>query len=189
MKWQKLQKVAFVVFIALVVLSLLIFQSYSDSFNLEEVRQYMKDFGVWAPLIFIILYTFGTIFVPSTPPMIIAGIFFGFWYGLIYTFIGSILSAIIVFILSRKLGKEGIEKILAYKYLKHLGEYNKRLEEGAVWDLILLRVVPFMPFNALNILMGVSRIKTRDYIVGTIVGLIPSVVLAVYAGTFVSKIF
>lgn len=174
-------------FIALVVISLLIFQNYSDSFDLGQIRQYVKDFGVWAPLIFIILYTFGTVFVPSTPPMIIAGILFGLWYGLLYTIVGGMLSAIMVFILSRKLGKDGVEKILAHKYLKHLGEYNKRLEKGAVWDLIFLRVIPFMPFNALNILMGVSRIKTRDYIIGTLIGFIPSNVAAVYAGTLLTK--
>jgi uncharacterized membrane protein YdjX (TVP38/TMEM64 family) len=46
-----------------------------------------------------------------------------------------------------------------------------------------------MPFNVLNILMGVSRISAQEYIVGTVFGLIPSNVIVVYAGTFIAKIF
>ena len=45
-----------------------------------------------------------------------------------------------------------------------------------------------MPFNVLNILMGVSKIKTQDYLIGTLFGLIPSNVLAVYFGYLMTKI-
>lgn len=189
MKWQKLQRVVFIVFIILVIGSLLIYEIFGEGFDSEQIRQYLKDFGIWAPLIFIILYTVGTIFIPSTPFMTIAGILFGFKYGFIYAIIGGFLSSIIVFIISRKLGKERVESILEHKYLKPLGKYNERLGSGGAWDLILLRMAPIMPFNVLNILMGVSRIKTGDYIIGTVLGLTPSIIITVYFGDFITKIF
>lgn len=188
MNWQKLQRIVFVVFLILVILSLLGYHIFSDDLDLETIREYLRSFGIWSPVVFVTLYTLGTIFIPSTPFMAIAGIFFGFKYGLIYTLIGGFLSSMITFTISRKLGKEKVDKILQHKNLKPFGQYNKRLAGGAIWDLIILRITP-MPFNVLNILMGVSRVKTEDYIIGTIIGLIPSNILTVYFGNFISKIF
>ena len=176
-------------FLVLVVGLFFLFQILGYDIDSESIRQYVKDFGIWAPLIFIILYALGAFFIPATPFMIAAGILFGFKYGLIYTIISGLLSSTIVFVVSRKLGKEWIEKILEHRYMRHLNEYNKRLETGAIWDIMLLRITPIMPFNALNILMGVSKVKTRDYILGSLIGLIPSNILTVYIGTFITKIF
>ena len=176
-------------FLVLIIGLFFLFQFLGYDINSENIRVFLKDFGILAPLIFIVLYTIGIFFIPATPFMVAAGILFGFKYGLIYTFIGGFLSSTIIFYISRKLGKEWVEKILEYKYLKHLNEYNKRLETGAIWDVIILRVTPIMPFNALNILLGVSKIKTKDYIIGTILGIIPTNVLTVYLGTLISNIF
>jgi len=187
--WQKLQRIAFIVFLLLIIGSLISFEIFGTSFDLEIIRQNLKDFGVWAPLVFIFLYTTGTIFIPSTPFMVAGGILFGFKYGLLYIVIGGFLSSIIVFIISRKLGRERVENILEYKYFRKLEKYNKKLEKGAIWDLVLLRMAPIMPFNVLNILMGVSKITMKDYVIGTLLGLIPSNILTVYVGTFLTKLF
>lgn len=189
MKWQKLQRFVFLFFMLVVITSVIAYAIWGDHLNLEQFREYLRHFGIWAPLVFILLYILGTIFIPSTPFMAVAGLLFGFKYGLLYTIIGGFISSLIVFGFGRFLGKEWVENILQHRYLKHLGEYNKRLERGAVWDLIILRAAPVMPFNVLNILMGVSRIKTRDYMIGTIVGLLPSNVLAVYLGSFITELF
>lgn len=184
-----MQRIVLIVFLILIISSLFFYQIFSDSLDLETIRQYLKDFGIWAPLIFITFYTLSIVFIPSTPLVIIAGILFGFKYGFIYTIIGGVISSVIVFNLSRRLGKEWVESILEHKYLKYINEYNKRLERGAVWDLIVLRITPIMPLNVLNILMGVSRIKTEEYIIGTIFGLVPGNILTVYFGNIISKIF
>ncbi|MFA6270166.1 MAG: VTT domain-containing protein [Candidatus Paceibacterota bacterium] len=189
MNWPKLQKVIFMIFLVLVIGLFLGYEIFGKGFDSEQVRQYLKTFGIWMPLIFVIFYTIGTIFIPSTPFMAIAGVLFGFKYGLIYTLLGGFLSLMITFTISRKLGQEKIENILEHKYLKHLGEYNKKLERSAIGDIIILRITPIMPFNALNILMGVSKIKTSDYIIGSIIGLIPSHLITVYFGNIISKIF
>lgn len=188
-RWQRFRKLVFILFLVLIIASVFVYQVFGENFSLEQVRQYLRGFGVWAPIVFILLYTLGTIFIPSTPFMAAAGILFGFKYGLIYTIISGFLSSVLVFWVSRRLGKDWVESILKHKYLTMINKYNKRLENGAVWDLIALRIAPVMPFNVLNILMGISRIGIGDYITGTLLGLIPSNVVAVYFGTFIVKIF
>lgn len=173
----------------MIIFSVIFYQIFADQIDFSQVRQQLRDFGVWAPVVFIFLYTVGTIFIPSTPFMIVAGILFGFGYGLLYSVIGGFLSSISVFAISRKLGKDWVESILQNKHLKYINKYNKRLGNGATWDITFLRMTPIMPFNVLNILMGISKVKTQNYIVGTLLGLAPSNVLAVYTGAFLIKIF
>lgn len=188
-KWQKFREAIFVFFILAIIAALIVYYIFKDNISLEEFRSVIDGFGIWAPLVFIILFTIGSMFIPSTPFMAAAGIFFGFKYGIIYISIGGILSAVLMFFISRKLGRHWVEGILQKDHMKKLDGYNKRLEDGgAVWDIFILRVMP-MPFNVLNILMGVSRISAQEYIVGTVFGLIPSNVIVVYAGTFIAKIF
>jgi uncharacterized membrane protein YdjX (TVP38/TMEM64 family) len=189
MNWPKLQRIIFIVFIALIIGLFILFQILGYDIDSENIRQFVKDFGIWAPLIFIAVYIIGTFFIPATPFMLAAGILFGFKYGLIYTMISAGIGSTVVFYISRKLGKHWVEKILEHKYLTHLNEYNKKLEQGAIWDITILRIIPVMPFNALNVLLGISKAKIQDYIAGTLLGIIPSSVLTVYIGAFITKIF
>lgn len=189
LRWQRLQKYAFVLFVLAIITALCLYLILKDQISLNEFRAGLSHYGVLAPTIFILFYTVATIFIPSTPFMALAGILFGFKYGLLYTTIGGFLSAILVFGISRKLGKDWVDQILRNKYLNLIQKYNKRLEKGGVADLILLRVAPIMPFNVLNILMGISRISLQNYILGTLLGLLPSNVLAVYFGALITKVF
>ncbi|HEY4480309.1 MAG TPA: TVP38/TMEM64 family protein [Candidatus Paceibacterota bacterium] len=188
-KWQRLKQATFLLFVLLVITSLTFYFIFRENLSIDDLRLIIQGFGIWAPLIFMLLFSLGTIFIPSTPFMLAAGILFGLKYGFLYSMIAGLLSAIAVFSISRKLGKEWAENILQKNYMKKFEEYNKRLEKGATYDLIILRFLPIMPFNMLNIMMGISRISARDYVLGTIIGLIPSNIITVYAGTIVAKIF
>ncbi len=168
---------------------ILAYQLLEEHVEIEEIRTYIESFGVRAPLVFIILYTVLTIFLPSTPLMAIAGILFGFSFGVLYTTIGGLLSSVILFYISRILGQKWVDQVLKHKYLGKLKNYNNSLNNRAIVDLIILRIMPIMPFNVLNILMGVSKITIKDYLIGTLIGLIPSNVVSVYAGAFLIKLF
>lgn len=189
MKSGKLQRFLFALLIALLIAASIGFLFFGENFSLEIIRTELQSFGVWAPIVFICLYALLVIFFPSTPFMALAGILFGFKYGLLYTLIGGTISSIISFSLSRKLGQTWVESILRNKYLGPLKKYNARLARGGIWDLVVLRIIPVLPFNILNILMGVSKIKYSHYLIGTLIGLIPSHIVAVYAGNIIAFIF
>ncbi|MEK7642388.1 MAG: VTT domain-containing protein [Patescibacteria group bacterium] len=189
MKFKKLQIVVFFIFIILICLSIIFYTLYENEFDPKGLQQTVLSFGVWAPIIFIALYIMATVFIPSSPFMVLSGMLFGFKMGMTYSLIGGFVSAILVFMFSRFLGKNWVESILQKKYFGKLNSYNQKLESKALLDLIILRILPIMPFNALNILMGVSRIGARNYILGTMVGLIPSTVITVYFGDLLVRIF
>lgn len=183
--YQKWQERAFVLFSSLLILGLIAYNIWGKEVPINELKFYINNLGIWAPIVFIALYAFATIFIPSTPFMAISGVLFGFKYGLIYTVIGGFVSAMFVFGLSRILGASFSEKILRHERFKKIGEYNESINEHGLWSLIVLRIMPVMPFNVLNLLMGISKIKVRDYILGTLIGLAPSNVITVYFGSFI----
>lgn len=189
MRWQTLQRTVFVLFLASVTFSLILYAIYGENLGLDNIRQYLSGLGIWAPLVFVLIYAACTIFLPSTPFTAIAGVLFGFKYGLIYALLGIMLSSVAAFVITKKMGKEKAEVFLKHKYLKLLDSYNKRLEEGPIWDVIIFRMTPVMPSNVLSILLGLSRIKFEDFVIGSFVGFIPTHVLTVYFGDFLSKIF
>ncbi len=188
-QFEKWRQIAFVIFLVLIIFGFVIYKTAEDEIGLSDFQNTARNLGLWAPIAFIIFYTLGVIFLPSTPFMMLAGLLFGFKLGFFYTLIGSFLSANLVFEISRHLGKDWVESILQKKYLRKLGNYNERLEQGAVWDLVILRILPIMPFNVLNILMGVSRISLYNYNLGSALGLLPSILLSVYFGNLLTKIF
>ncbi len=183
--YQRWQNWAFGIFSVLLLSGLLIYNIWGEEVPINELKFYINDLGIWAPIVFTSLYTLATIFIPSTPFMALSGVLFGFKYGLLYTVIGGFVSAMFVFTLSRLLGATFSEKILKHERLKKIGDYNESIREHGLWSLIVLRIMPIMPFNVLNLLMGISKIKTRDYIIGTLIGLAPSNIVTVYFGSFV----
>lgn len=188
-QFDRWRSVIFAIFVLLVIFGFVIYDSAENQVHLSDFQTTAKELGLWAPIVFILFYIVGVIFLPSTPFMVLAGILFGFKLGFIYSLIGSLVSANLVFKISRHLGKEWVENILQKKYLRKIGEYNQKLENKGVLDLVVLRILPIMPFNVLNILMGVSRINIQNYMLGNIIGLLPSIIITVYFGNLLVKLF
>ncbi len=188
MKFKKLQKYLFWLFICLVISGLIVSPILENQVNIDDFREYINQLGILAPIVFIVILAIGTIFIPSTPFMLISGILFGFAHGLVFTMIGGLMSSLITFYISRMMGRSWVESILNSKYLESIKKYNHRLENSGVADLVILRILPIMPFNVLNILMGLSRISLTNYILGTFVGLLPSNTITVYLGTLLLEV-
>ena len=169
--------------------STVIFDIYGNDYDIDAVGEFIRSFGLWSSFIFVLFYAIAAIFIPTTPLMVAAGLLFGFRYGFFYSIIGGFISMLITFFFARKTGRESIEKILKNKRAKYLEKYDNRLKKNGILDLIILRILPVMPFNILNIIMGISKISLREYIIGSLIGLIPSHIATVYLGTLVTKIF
>ena len=59
--------------------------------------------------------------------------------------------------------------------------YDNRLETGGIWPVVLLRLV-FGQLPPADWLLGVTKVSTRNFLIGTGIGIIPGVVLFVIAG-------
>ncbi|MBR9676797.1 TVP38/TMEM64 family protein [Candidatus Woesearchaeota archaeon] len=148
------------------------FTALSDFFSPESLVNTIHNAGMWAILIFITLMIFGAIInVPSPLFYVASGMAFGAYFGTMISVLGAVLASIIVFGFSRALGEEVVKKVLKEKFKR----FHKILDNNGLEIILISRLTPFSPYNAVNYAAGVTNISFKDYFVGTLIGIIPKV--------------
>ncbi len=71
--------------------------------------------------------------------------------------------------MARVLGREGIERIAGSR----LEGLNKATMQHGFMGLFVLRLIPLVPFNALNFGSGLTALRWRDYAIATVLGILP----------------
>jgi uncharacterized membrane protein YdjX (TVP38/TMEM64 family) len=146
----------------------------------EQLQTLIRQTGVWGPLCYVGLYAIATlILLPSTPLNISGGVLFGPWFGIVWTSVGAIVAAAIAFLFSRTLGRPVMEKKLAGRWEK----MDAEIRRGGLFYMFAIRLIPIMPYGIVNFAAGLTAIRFRDYLVGTTVGTVPSVLPFVLIGS------
>lgn len=124
---------------------------------------------------------------PGTPLTLLAGATLGLFWGSIVSIIGNTLGAIAAFLLSRYVFRDFFQKKVYRKY-PSIQKYEDRFFKKGLATVIFLRLVPAFPFNALNYLLGLTKVTLRQYSVGTFFGIIPGTIAFVYFGEALSML-
>ena len=95
--------------------------------------------------------------------------------------IGATIGATIAYLIAKYLARPFVEDIAKKKFTK-LIEYDDKLKENGLATVLFLRFIPIFPFNGLNFALGITRVKTVDYILGTFIGIIPGTFVYTYFG-------
>jgi uncharacterized membrane protein YdjX (TVP38/TMEM64 family) len=173
--------IGFLVFL-FALIGIFILLKSSNLENLENLNYLKKiiDYGEeLSPLKFILIYVLATIlFIPSYILSFNSAILFGFYHGIIYSIIGIFISSILVFSFARIFAKPFIENALKEKYNK-LYELDNFTEKNGFLSVLFLRILP-IPFILVNIITGFTKVKFKDYILATMLWMIPEVILIVY---------
>ena len=107
------------------------------------------------------------------------GWYFGFWRGVPLVSFGSTAGAIIAFLLSRYLVRETIQS----RFGERLAGFNQALEREGAFYLFTLRMIPAVPFWMINLVMGLTPIRTRTFWWVSQLGMLPATIVFVYAGS------
>lgn len=147
----------------------------------DHIATWLRQSGGWAPIIYILLYIITTILVfPSTALNMTGGAIFGPWLGLLWTSIGAVIAAIVAFAFTRTVGRKAIEKRLAGRWQAMDAEVRR----GGVFYMFAIRLVPIMPYGLVNFAAGLTSVTFQDYLVGTTLGTVPSVLPFVLLGSY-----
>ncbi len=150
----------------------------------EDVRAWVRMAGWAGPVAFAGLYAVLTLTpAPATVLSIAAGLLFGLAGGLAVVMTGAMLSAVGAFALSRSLGRRAVQRVDSDR-LRRLDDLLRR---RGVLAVIGVRLVPVVPFAPLNYLSGLTAVRTRDYVAGTAVGILPAATAYVAIGAFGSE--
>ena len=118
------------------------------------------------------------LFVPVNFVIAATGALFGPLPGLLYALVGALLGAGLSFAIGRALGREWIRRIAS----RRLNAINQRLERHGLLAMTVLRLLPIAPFTVVNLVAGASEIRARDYMLGSLFGMTPGIVLMTLFG-------
>ena len=123
--------------------------------SMEALRSYVEGFGIWAPLIFMLLQVAQVIFapIPGNVTTLAGGAMFGFLPAFLYSTLAIFLGSLLAFGLGRWFGRPIIDKLapkeVTEKYLQVLAD-KQRL------TLSLMFLLPFFPDDVLCLLAGLT---------------------------------
>ena len=112
------------------------------------------------------------------------GAIFGFFTGLVVVSFASTLGATLAFLFSRFMFRDAVQN----KFASHLQTINRGVEEEGAFYLFTLRLIPVVPFFIVNLLMGLTKIKTLVYALVSQLGMLPGTAVFVNAGNQLAQI-
>jgi len=140
---------------------------------LRAAAMAMSD-SVWAPLIVIAVYVgAGFVLFPLTILIAVTAGTFGPWLGLLYAGAGAIASSLTTYGLGATLGKKTLRNIIGPR----LNRVTRRIAKQGVLAVAAVRLVPVAPFTVVNLVAGASGIRFVDFLLGTVLGLLPGLIV------------
>ena len=135
---------------------------------------------------FFILYIVVTAFaLPiSLIKTLLAGALFGFWPGLILVSFASSIGSTFCFLFSRYALRAYIQK----RFSNYLEKINKGIETDGWLYLLFLRLSPIFPFFIINLVFGLTKMKTLEFYVVSQIGMFIATAIFVNAGLQISNL-
>lgn len=112
------------------------------------------------------------------------GAIFGTLWGTVIVSFASSLGATLAFLAARFVLRDSIEA----RFGNRLGEFNKGIEKEGAFYLFTLRLVPLVPFFVINLLMGLTKMKTLTFYGVSQLGMLAGTAVYVNAGTQLAQL-
>lgn len=126
----------------------------------------------WTPLWVLGAYVAASLIaMPITLLIVVTAFVFGPWTTYGYAIVGSLLGAGLTFVLGQALGRGAVRQVAG----KRLNRLSRRLGEGGVFAVMVLRMLPVAPFTVVNLVAGASHLRLRDFLIGTVLGMTPGI--------------
>ncbi|XP_004486152.1 uncharacterized protein [Cicer arietinum] len=173
-----------------ITLLLLLFAAVIIACFTLPIEKIMKDFliwvdrdlGPWGPLVLAVAYIPLTVLaVPASVLTLGGGYLFGLPVGFVADSIGATVGAGAAFLLGRTIGRPFVvSRLKDYPQFRSVAIAIRR---SGFKIVLLLRLVPLLPFNMLNYLLSVTPVSIGEYMLASWLGMMPITLGLVYVGT------
>ena len=136
----------------------------------EYIMQLLGNYEKLGPIPGILL-PFIEAFLPFLPLIVFVlanGAAYGLLKGFLYSWIGTSIGSILVFLIIRKLGNKRAFRIIRKN--KQVNKVTEWLERHGFGPLFLLLCFPFSPSAVINVVAGLSKISTQQFILAVLLG-------------------
>lgn len=157
----------------------------NKSINIESLQARIDSFGSLAPIVYIISFTIlPAIFVPTLTIVVVAGTLFGFYKGITLTLIGVITNTTLMYFISNKFAKDKIYDRLKDKLSpQYFNLIYTKNQKKLITTFFISRLIPAIPYIFENYLAGLTEIKLLPYVLTTVIGVIPGMMIYLNVGT------
>ena len=152
----------------------------------EDLRAFQQDNALLVIAGFFLAYVVVTAasFPGAAVMTLAAGALFGVVLGTVIVSFASTIGATLAFLSSRYVLRDSIEA----RFGERLKAINAGLERDGAFYLFSLRMIPVFPFFMVNLVMGLTRIRTLTYALVSQIGMLLGTIVYVNAGTQLAQI-
>jgi uncharacterized membrane protein YdjX (TVP38/TMEM64 family) len=147
----------------------------------NEFIQYYSTHKISTVLTFSAIYILSTaLSIPGAAALtLLAGALFGLWVGFIVVSFSSTIGATLAFLASRFILRETVQN----KFSARLQTINQGVQKEGAFYLFSLRLIPIFPFFVINLVMGLTPMRTVTFFFASQLGMVPGTLVYVNAGT------
>ena len=122
--------------------------------------------------------------VPQIMLIAAAVVAFGPVTGIAYSWVGTMVSALVGFYLGRMAGAPTLERFSG----AGVARFVRLVARNGFFASLIVRLVPSAPFIVVNMAAGVTPMRVVDFAIGTAIGIVPKIVLTAFAGNSIFRV-
>lgn len=149
--------------------------------------EWIEGAGPAGAAVYVLVYALATVFfLPGSLLTLGAGFAYGVVKGTAVVWVGANIGATLAFLLGRTLARDWIARKVAGT--PRFAAIDRAVGQQGLKIVLLTRLSPVFPFNVLNYAYGLTRVGMGDYLLGSLIGMLPGTVMYVYLGSLITSV-
>lgn len=152
-----------------------------------SIVTWIHSLGSLGVAVYAIVYMLSPVVMfPASLLTLAAGFLYGPLWGTLLVSPASVAGSTLAFLLGRTVARERVKRQIERN--ARFSAIDAAVEKAGLKVVFLLRLSPIFPFTLLNYALGLTRVRLRDYVLGSFLGMLPGTFLYVYLGSSVASI-
>ena len=146
-----------------------------DPRDINRLREYLRSFGPWAPVVSFLLMVLHAVTVPF-PAFVITlanGLLFGAFWGTLLSWSSAMVCAAICYGIAKSLGRPVVERLVGQRALDKSDHFFERYGSHAV---LITRLIPVVSFDGVSYAAGLTRMSLLSFLIATGIGQLPATI-------------
>jgi phospholipase D1/2 len=159
----------------------------ADHLQPAALERSIRSAGPLGPVVFVVAFAAAElIHVPAVLFLLAAAVIWPLPTALATAYAGGVVASVFVVLVARFAVGDLARKHLVHRLPERLRGLDEKLAQGGLREIVLLRLMTFM-LPAAHWVVGISKARMRDVVIGTAIGILPGVVLTVVLGREISR--
>lgn len=156
--------------LAALLVGLFVAEQWRGWDDVRVLRDQVESAGPLGAVAFIVGYALLCLLpAPKAVLTALGGALYGLWLGALLSWVAAMTGAVVAFGLGRALGRGAVDSLTGGR----VARADRMLTEHGLGAVVAARLVPVVPFTAINYSAGLTGVKWRHYLVGSALGMVP----------------